>query len=371
MTNLGLPVLPVTLGLFEKRFDGDDRLMELARLRFQQAEMGTEIYAVTPEVLEWTMRFRPEGRLPVVAHLSRGMKLTDPGSHHQIENFARRFAGQVLGFVIHDERDLAHHPRLYQQAAETLNAQLRRVENCPRVFIEYAAGLELEPFMNFFESIRELDHISACVDIGHVGIQQTRKAYSKIHPGQDVCQLKLQPMQIPQAMPDLEQALATALPVVLNLIETLGKLGKPVHFHLHDGHPLSTFSPFGVSDHLSFLTEVPLNFEHHGQRHTGLMFGPAGLNQIAGQALQAFSGQPLSFTLEIHPIGNCLPLDDAAELFKAWRDKTNAEKMNHWLSVLQKNHQLLHDGIRTAAKPIAPPKNTAPLQRQSARCHSI
>jgi len=40
-----------------------------------------------------------------------------------------------------------------------------------------------------------------------------------------------------------------------------------------------------------------------------------------------------------------LPLGDAATLFSHWRDKTNAEKMNHWLAVLQANHRLLQAGI--------------------------
>jgi hypothetical protein len=39
---------PATLGLFEKRFDGDDSLMALARLRFREASMGTEIHAGAP-----------------------------------------------------------------------------------------------------------------------------------------------------------------------------------------------------------------------------------------------------------------------------------------------------------------------------------
>ena len=42
----------MTLGLFEKRIEGDDALMELARLRFQQAKMGAEMHAATPEQLE-------------------------------------------------------------------------------------------------------------------------------------------------------------------------------------------------------------------------------------------------------------------------------------------------------------------------------
>lgn len=348
------PFHPPTLALFEKRIEGDDCLMELARLRFQQAGMGTEIYAATPELLAWALRFRPEGNYPVVAHLSRGLQLTDRDGQQQIENFARRFAGQLLGLVIHDQPMLASNPRLYARAAGELNSRLQQITNSPWLFIEYAAGVELESFVNFFEAIRELSRISVCVDIGHVGIQQVRKAYSANHSGQDVCALKTNPELIRQAMPDVEKAVASALPVVLDLVEQLGTCGKPAHCHLHDGHPLSTFSPFGVADHLSFLAEIPLSFEYLGQRQTGLMFGPDGLYQFVAKSLQAFDSQGVSFTLEIHPTADRLPLGDATELFNNWRDLTNAERMHHWLSVLAQNHHLLCDAIQTALN-VPPP----------------
>ena len=341
--------LPRTLGLFENRIEGDDCLMELAQIRFRQAGMGTEIYAGSLEQLEWTMRFRPSDDSPVVAHLSRGMNLADTESHRQIEDFARRFAGRIYGMVIHDHHRMADNFGDYVRSAQQMNARLQQIQNCPWLFVEYAVGVELETFVNFFKSIEPLERISVGVDIGHVGIFQTRKAYSQIHPGADVCAMKSQPDRIPRAMPDIEKSLATALPTVLGLIEQLGKLGKPAHFHLHDGHPLSTFSPFGVSDHLSFLTKIPLSFDYHGRRETDLMFGPKGLAKIVGKALQVFGAETASFTLEIHPTMERLPLEDAAHLFNHWQDKTNAEKMNHWISMLCKNHQLLREAIKAAS----------------------
>jgi hypothetical protein len=128
---------------------------------------------------------------------------------------------------------------------------------------------------------------------------------------------------------------------VLKLIEDLGTLGKPLHFHLHDGHPLSTFSPFGVSDHLSFLSEIPLSFEYAGRRAAPLMFGPAGLAQVVAKAIEAVGHERLSLTLEIHPTFGRLSLGDAAGLFTHWRDLAHAEQMNHWLSVLAQNHDLI------------------------------
>src|SRR5437667_12848901 len=148
------------------------------------------------------------------------------------------------------------------------------------LYMEYAVGLELNHFAGFFASIRELARISACIAIGHVGIRQARAAYSEIHPGQDICALKSQETLLPQVMAEVEAAVMAAPATVLNLVENLGALGKPVHFHLHDAHPLSTFSPFGVSDHLSFLTDIPLRVEYRGRRSVPVMFGPAGLGRV-------------------------------------------------------------------------------------------
>jgi len=159
---------------------------------------------------------------------------------------------------------------------------------------------------------------------------------------------------IQAALPGIECAMASALPAVLGLVQKLGSCGKPVHFHLHDGHPLSTFSPFGVADHLSFLTSIPLGFEYRGQRRARLMYGPGGLFEIIAQAVQAIGGERLSCTLEIHPPAERLPLGDAEQLFQHWRDKTNAEKMNAWLAVLGENHQLLQLAITAAMNASQP-----------------
>ena len=354
------PVRPRTLALFEKRIDGDDCLLELARLRFRQAGLGTEIYAPNTGLLEWMLGFRPDDQAPVVAHLSRALNVAETGCHPQIEEFARRFAGRVYGLVIHDHSLLVENPRDYVRAAQELNGRLQAIPNCPWLFVEYAVGVDLAAFVSFAEALRTLDRISVCVDIGHVGIQQARHAYFQLHPRVDVCTLKAQPLLLPQALPEVEQATASALPAVLGLIQQLGNSGKPVHFHLHDGHPLSTFSPFGVSDHLSFLTEIPLNFECQGRRRARLMFGPGGLFEVVAQALRGLGGERVSFTLEIHPPADRLALGDAAHLFHHWRDKTNAERMNCWLAVLVENHQLLTLAINSAlqASQVEPPKET-------------
>jgi len=339
---------PLTLGLFEKRIEGDDCLMELARRRFQEAGMGAEMHAGTPEQMEGVIKFRPAPDAPVVVHLPRDFNLADENSRRRIVDFAARFAGRVHGMVIHDHADMATRPEDFFRAAREINSRMKLMDHCPMLFVEYAAGLETGVFVKFFESIREVEQISACIDVSHVGIRQAQRAYAEIHPGEDVCALKSQPSKLPHVMADVDTAVNSALPKVLNLIAAIGVLGKPVHFHLHDGHPLSTFSPFGVSDHLSFLTEIPLTFEYRGRRSVPLMFGSAGLSRIVVQALKTMGAARVSFTLEIHPTTDRLPLGGAAALFGHWRDKTNAEKMNHWLAVLQTNHRLLQEGINAA-----------------------
>jgi len=341
----------LALGLFEKRIEGDDCLMELARRRFQQGGMGAEMHAGTPEQLDGLMKFRPSQEAPVVVHLPRDFHLADPRSQWRILDFASRFAGRVHGLVLHDHTDMAWHREDFLRAAREMESRLAKIDRCPMLFIEYAVGLEPNTFAGFFASIRELARISACIDIGHVGIRQARAAYSEIHPGQDICALKSHDVLLPEVMAEVEAVVSAAPATVLELVEMLGAAGKPVHFHLHDAHPLSTFSPFGVSDHLSFLTEIPLRFEYRGGRSTPLMFGPAGLGRLVAKANEAIGC--VSFTLEIHPIPERLSLGDAEPLFGHWRDKTNAEQMNHWLSVLGQNHTLLLEGIKAVSNPGA------------------
>lgn len=343
---------PATLGLFEKRIEGDDCLLELAQRRFQQAGMGVEVHAGSVPQFEEAIRYCPSESAAVVIHLPRHCHLLDQQTHELIETLAVRTAGRVIGLVMHDHVDLRERTSECVRAAEQLNARLRHVDRCPMVFIEYAVGLEQDCFAGFFEleSVRALDRIGTCIDIGHVGIREARSAYERIHPGEDVCALKGQPPELPERMADVEAAVQAAPARVHELIRRIGGLGKPVHFHLHDGHPLSTFSPFGVSDHLSFLASIPLHFEHRGRRCAPLMFGPDGLARVVATALESVACEQLSFTLEIHPIGERLDLGEAAGLFAHWRDKNHAQQMNHWLQVLADNHDLLREAIQKAKR---------------------
>lgn len=332
---------PPTLGLFQKRVEGDDALLALAALRFRQAGLGTEFYADTPGELERLWGFRPTPEAYGTVHLNRRLNMLDEASRDLVVDFAGRFQGRILGLVMHDQPEMVSERDAYVCAAEALALRLEKIGNGPRLFVEYAAGLEPDRFVGFFERIRRTDSISACIDTGHVGIWQARQSYSRSHGAKDVCALTPDHSQLPELIADVQEAVRSALPTTLKVIQELNKLGKPLHFHLHDGHPLSTFSPYGVSDHLSFLFRIPIPFEHDGKWSLEPMYGPSGLFEIVSKSLEALGPSGVSFTLEIHVPDGRLPLRDAEHLFAHWRDKANAERMNQWLWMLLENHQLL------------------------------
>jgi hypothetical protein len=314
--------------------------MKLASRRFSAARMGAEMHGHTIEHLEWLLSFRPEPDSTIVLHLPRTFNLMDQGARDEIHKYARHFKERLYGMVLHDHPTLVSQRTEYLDAVVRLNEELIQIQGGPVLFIEYAVGLSPEDFANFFKNVVELQRIGCCIDIGHVGIRAAQTAYAASHPG-DICALKTQPPDLASLMPEVDAAVNSAVSEVLALIRNVAILHKPLHFHLHDGHPLSTFSPFGVSDHLSFFREIPLGFEYRGRRAVSTMFGPSGLGKVVQAALASTDPDRLSFTLEIHPTSERLPLGDAADLFPHWTDKTNAEQMNHWLSVLSRNHALL------------------------------
>jgi len=332
---------PRLLALFQKRIDGDDALLELARLRFKEAGLGAEYYAANSEELSWLLNYQPRPEAPVIVHLPREIDLFDKEGRRKLLSFAAEFKERVYGFVVHDQIEIIDRFDEYKVALTEIDAALQAVKRSPFLFIEYAAGLAPEFFCELIESIQELQQISACIDIGHLGIWQARDAFRRKHPDEDICGLDPSDAGLSELVEDVQAAVKTSLPTVLRLIRRLGGLGKPLHFHLHDGHPLSTASSFGVSDHLSFFTAIPIPFLFKGKRALAPMFGLAGIRKIVADICVILDGDYISFTLEIHPTAGRLPLGDASHLFNHWLDKSNAEQMNYWLTDLLENHRLL------------------------------
>lgn len=341
---------PLLLALFQKRIEGDDALLELARLRFKKARLGTELYASSPEELAWLLGFKPWPDAPVIVHLPRELDIFSEKWRSELLRFAGSLAGQVHGFVTHDQPDIATRLDEYHAVLVTINGALSSLPTPPFLFIEYAAMLTPDIFCELIKRIKDLRQVSGCIDIGHLGIRQVREAYNKKRPNEDVCAITPTDPRLPELIEDVQKAVDKALPVVLDVVRNLGRLGKPLHFHLHDGHPLSTFSPFGVSDHLSFFEKITIPFPHKGKKTLCPMFGPSGLEKIVNEAFTALDPALVSFTVEIHPTNGRSPLGDAAYLFNHWSDKTNAEQMNFWLSILLKNHRLLRKTYKNYLK---------------------
>ncbi|HID29815.1 MAG TPA: hypothetical protein EYP19_07390 [Desulfobacterales bacterium] len=332
---------PRVLALFQRRIEGDDALLHLANMRFKEGGLGTEFYVETPMELDFLLRFKPTPETPAAAHLSRSIDLLDEDDQMLIIDFAGRFKEQVFALVVHDQVEIATRFDDYCGALREMEARLEKIQGSPYLFVEYAVGLKPECFVKLFGAIRELDRVSACIDIGHIGLWQTRAAYSRNHPGKDVCAIPSHDPDLPEMIEDIQGAVCSALDRVLDVIRALGPLRKPLHFHLHDGHPLSTVSPLGISDHLSFLNKIPIHFEYKGKKALAPMFGHLGLSRIVTESLQLLGPDRVSFSLEIHPTEGRLSLGEASYLFDHWKDKGNAERMNYWLSVLLENQQLL------------------------------
>src|SRR5262252_423110 len=323
--------------LFQQRVDGDDALLKLAGLRFAQMGVAAEVYADPPGHLEYVLQFvPPHVRLPIV-HLSRGINVLHGRDRAVVREFADRFAGRVAGLVVHDKREMGAKTDRLLAAMRELNAHLCQRPGSPVVFLEYAAGLDRGWFIDVAERLQAAERVSCCIDVGHIGLRQATACFKRRHPGLDLKKLSPVDDRLPGLVADVQDAVGSALPHVLAVIGSLGRLGKPVHFHLHDGHPLVP----GLADHFSFLTRLPIPFSYRDRGSLSMMYGPGGLASIVSAALESSRSQDLSFTLEIHQVEGRLPLADASRLFAHWRDITNAERMNYWLSVLADNAMLV------------------------------
>jgi hypothetical protein len=323
--------------------EGDDALLELARLRFAQSGLAAEVYADTPDQLEHVLGFvRRHPCLPVV-HLNRDVNLLYERDRRLVEDFARRFGGRVSGLVAHDQREMAARVPELVAAVRELDMRLGKEPALPRLFLEYAAGLDLDLFVEIGQQLRAVERFGLCIDVGHVGIRHARRSFAERHPKLDLATLEPKDPRLPDLVADVQSAVESALPAVLQLTRALALIGRPVHFHLHDGHPVIP----GLSDHFSFLTQVAVPFEYRGRRSLDPMYGPRGLAAIVEAALDGFGPERLSLTLEIHQTEGRVPLGDAASLFRHWKDLLNAERMNHWLSVLAENSVLLSSSLQS------------------------
>jgi hypothetical protein len=329
--------------LFQQRIPGDEALLQLAKLRFVQAGLAAEVYAESPEQLERILGFAPSYEYLPMVHLSRKVNLLHEQDRITVEAFAARFAGRVAGFVVHDNAEMGKQTNTLVDVLQELSGRLEQKKNSPFLFLEYAAGLDPAWFVEVVERLQHVTRVSCCIDVGHVGIKQACTSFARQHPGLELWTLSAEDDRLPALATDVQRAIQTALPTVLEMTRSLGKIGKLLHFHLHDGHPLIR----GLSDHFSFLIRVPIPFSYAGRRSLSTLYGPGGLKAIVSNALQACGSDSVSFTLEIHQAEGRLPLADAAELFGHWKNIANGERMNYWLYVLAENALLLDEIFRS------------------------
>jgi hypothetical protein len=326
-------------GLFQRRVAGDDALLELAGLRFAQMGVAAEIYADTPDELERTLRFVPPHPYLPTVHLNRGINVLSEQDRSRVAEVADRFAGRVTGLVVHDKSEMPAQTDHVVQVMRELEARLRERPGRPMVFLEYAAGSEPEWFAELAERLLDAEQISCCIDIGHVGMRQASARFNRCHPGLGLRALSPGHWQLPDLVADVQDAVDGARRDVIDVIRSIGSLGKHVHFHLHDGHPLIP----GLPDHFTFLKRLPIPFSYQGRQSLSMMYGPGGLESVIWAATEACRPGGASFTLEIHQVEGRLPLADASGLFAHWQDLTNAERMNYWLSVLGENAILVNE----------------------------
>jgi hypothetical protein len=328
--------------LFQQRIPGDSALLQLAKLRFAQAGLGVEMYADSPDQLERLLEFTPSHEFLPMVHLSREINLLHEQDRIVVETFTARFGGRVAGFVVHDKAEMEQQTNRLVEILREVDARLEREKDSPFIFLEYAAGLDPGWFIEVAERVRDVARVSVCIDVGHVGIKQTCTSFVRQHPGLELSSLSAEDDRLPALVADVQRAIGTALPTVLEMTKSLGALGKPLHFHLHDGHPLIR----SLSDHFSFLIRVPVPFSYEGRRSLSTLYGPSGLKKIVSNAVEACRSGGVSFTLEIHQAAGRLPLADAAGLFRHWKNITNGERMNYWLSVLSENALLVDEIVR-------------------------
>jgi hypothetical protein len=340
--------LPGVRALFQQRISGDDALLRLAARRFREAGMPAELYADSPDQLEHLLAFVPEHDTLPTVHLSRSANLLQQSGRELIESFTTRFAGRVSGLVVHDKAGMAERLGELVAAMRALGSPASSRSGAPMIYLEYATGLPTEDFVSVAEQLADVDLASMCIDIGHVGVQHARGLPLTSSSGVAWSNLSLADPRLPQVVDQVQASTRSAVRAVLELIDRIAAIGKQLHFHLHDGHPLVQ----GLADHFSFFARFPIPFEVDGAYALPPLFGPVGLAAVLDRAVRSSPAGSPSLTLEIHQVEGRLPLDTAAELFAHWRDMTNAERMNYWLSVLADNH-LLATTLLERWRPVA------------------
>ena len=81
--------------------------------------------------------------------------------------------------------------------------------------------------------------VSCCIDVGHIGLRQVAARFGDSHPGVDLKKLDLADHRLPDLAADIQDAVAAALPHVLDVTHSLGRPASTCTFTCTMGIPLS------------------------------------------------------------------------------------------------------------------------------------
>ena len=99
--------VPASLhALFQQRVDGDDALLRLARLRFEQFGLAAEIYGGSAGELDHILAFVPSDVRRPMVHLPRHIDLLREADRAVVAAIVRPFGDRVSGFVVHDRLEM-------------------------------------------------------------------------------------------------------------------------------------------------------------------------------------------------------------------------------------------------------------------------
>jgi hypothetical protein len=330
--------MPQMFAIFHRNFPGDEALLRLFRARFEAAGLGAEIYpANLGEALD-TWQFVPRTYPRHMVHLPRHWDVFAAHDRQQMVDMALALAGRARGLVLHDREDWFRRRAELVAVLGELDGRLAAREQTPIVFVEYAAGLELDDFASLVEDVQALAHVSACIDTGHVTVFTARRRLSQLFP-------EVNPDE-PATLADLPHdrlvsaagaAEGQAREALFGFAARLGRLGKTMHVHLHDGHLFSRWSIFPVSDH------TPIGVDAGPSKYGHPLLGQKGVTGFL-RAISANLGlAQLSITLEIHPgrRRERRPLAESASLFAHWSDLAQAEMTNEWIALLLDQQDLV------------------------------
>lgn len=341
---------PEFFAIFHRNLSGDESLLRLFQAKFEAAGLGAEFYPADLEDALCTWRFAPRTSSHHMVHLPRHWDVFVEPDRERVLDMASGLAGRARGLVLHDRGDWpARHGEL-MAALGDVQRRLSRRHDPTMIFLEYAAGLELEQYAELIEAVQALPHLSACIDTGHVMVFTARavlrRLLPEVNPDQPETLERVSRDRLASAVEEAERQARAAL---LALARSLSRLAKPMHVHLHDGHLFSRWSMFPVSDH------APIGWDAGSAPCGRPLLGREGLTDFLRALLAHGAHGRTSITLEVHPGRGRehLPLGPYAPLFAHWSDLTHAEMTNAWIELLLTQHTLVRRIAEQAATATA------------------